>query len=446
EVQDEGVVSEVPLGFKNVSSFLTLGVKYQKTFENGGEFATTISRSSKDSLHTYSGIRFEDLKETSYYLRSHYSQTFGEHNVKVGYNFRSIKADFKFDTQFGLCNNFDSWCVYTRFFAGERKRTFNQSELYLKDVFTIGSNVQLDLGLQLSKDHTLDQTFLEPRVGVYWNVTHNTQVYARAGKHHQVPPRREMLLFTPPVNSTSNVDRAKDQRNEKAQHAFVGFKYDISEKWYVQTEAYYKDIFTSSNLNTGLARQIDGEAYGLDFLLAKKDLGEGLYGWLAVSYGKTNRTDKETGEKVNYRYDTPLSATLALNYNFGGGWNFGTKLRVQSGDTYTPVDSIELRPRLDPDVPNSIANRYNYTFGEPNSLRSPTYSRLDVRLEKQSEYSFGSVTYYVDIVNALGRENESGRNFPARLITGDEVNGFQVHPETDTNIPFFAAFGVNIAF
>ena len=428
EEQNEGVISTVPLGNKTKRYFHTQGLKYEKSFENGGQLSATLSHTLDKNVYTYAGTRFEDREKNGFYTRVRYDQTIGNHDVSLGFNHSQIKGIYDYDTVLTYCDDFHPDCSFlTYYYANTRKDTFKETEIFAKDVFSLSDTLRLEVGAQLAKDHYLDQTFLDPRIGLFWDASEQSQFYAHFGRHHQRPDIDYILTL---------INTPKAQKNEAASHFLIGNRRDLGGDWYVKTEAYYKDNYLIQYATTPFETQADGKAYGVELLLAKRVQEDGLYGWLALSYGESTRKDRISGSKIEYRYNAPFSATLAMNYNFGHGWNLGGKFRVQSGDPYTPVDSVTLHPD----------NYFVFNYGESNSERTPTYHRLDIRLEKQSDYGFGHVTYYLDLLNVYNRENLSGRDFPWYLVSPTAGGGWQANPDDDTGIPFYAAIGVNIVF
>lgn len=426
--QNDGVVWPIPLGTKDKRYFHTQGVKIEKTFESGATFSATLSHTLDKSRFDYQGTRFEDREQDGYYARSHYNRTIGKHDLTIGLNYAHIKGSYDYDTDLVYCDEFHPSCATSGgFVQNTREETFEDTELYIKDIYSVTDNLRLELGLQASMDIFLSEEFVEPRVALFWDTSETSQFYARAGMHHQRPDIEQILTL---------VRTPKLQKNETSTHFMVGNRWQIADGWYMKTEAYYKDIYTVQFPDTTIETNVDGKSYGAELLIAKQVQEEGFYGWLALSYGKSTRKDRITGTEIDYRYNTPISATLAVNYDFGKGWNLGATFRVQSGDAYTPVENVTLHPD----------NYFVFEYGESNSLRTPTYHRLDIRLEKQSSYSFGNITYYLDLLNVYGRDNISDREYPWYLVSQTAGGGWQANADESSNIPFYGALGVNIAF
>ena len=174
----------------------------------------------------------------------------------------------------------------------------------------------------------------------------------------------------------------------------------------------------------------------MDLLLAKP-LNERLYGWIALGLSEGNFTDDISGMHADNQYAPSISATAAATYSFDNGLKLGLKYRMQSGDLFTPLESISLD--LDTGIQNSV-------YGEPFSGKLNDYKRLDVRLEKAASYDFADVTYYIDILNVFEQDNRSNRSYPTRNIRIGNDGDLNVIPDEDEGIPLFIAFGANFAF
>ena len=307
------------------------------------------------------------------------------------------------------------------------EENFTVSEVYVNDAVSLTDRLTIDLGAHGAYDHFLDEAFIEPRVGASYEIGERLTAYARFGAHHRRPGLDRVLLLG---------EAAGVQENETSRQALVGQRWDISGAWRLQTEAWYKDFTIHDLAGTPIALDIEGEAYGVDVLLAKP-VSERLYGWIAFSYSESERTRRDTNETFDDRFSAPLSATVALNYAFGDGWRVGAKWRGQSGAAFTPLRGVGIDP---------VTERPALSFGDPFSERLRAYHRLDVRVEKQARYGFGEVLYYVDILNVTDRENVANRDFPLRNVMRGPDGALDITPDDEEGIPFFVAVGVNLSF
>ncbi len=308
-----------------------------------------------------------------------------------------------------------------------RSDTFQSTELYLEDQITASSGITLYLGLHSAFDHLLNDTSIEPRLGATLSLGEGRELYARIGAHHVSPEPKNLLLLGP---------LAENQESERARHALLGHRWNISDGWRLQTEVWYKATEHTEWIGSPLQRAVDGEAAGLDIMLARP-ISEKLYGWASLSLSDGTWTDAVSGLEVDNRFTPPVSATVAITYAFDNGWALGAKYRTQSGDRFTPLAGVSLDPTTNAPIPD---------FGPPFSERLSDYHRLDIRLEKFVSYRLVDVTYYVDVLNVTDRPNQAHRTFPLRNATFDANDAVTIIPRDEDGIPFFAAIGINLVF
>lgn len=427
EDQNSNLITSVPLDEKTKSFYHTQGVKLEKSWDNGHYFQSTLSHTRFEKMFEFGSNRFEKSVRDGYYARNKYSIDMGAHFLTVGANFSHISGAFDYNSRRFYCDDFNQFCAVSPFNIRTRTDDFDELEVYIKDEYDITNDVRVEVGGQFSRDFFLDENFFLPRVGLYYYANDNSTFYARAGRYNQRPELDRLLtLFV----------TQKLQKNETSNHFVIGNRWDFDEDWYVKTEGYYKSIYTVNFPTDPWETQIEGDAYGAELLLAKTIQEEGLYGWLSLSYSKSKRFDKLSGRRTDYKYSRPLSITAAINYNFRSGWNIGTKYSLQSGALYTPVNNVTLHPD----------GYFLFDFGALNSVRTSTYQRVDLRLEKEASYSFANVTYYLDVLNLFGTKNLGAVDYPPELVSSNGNGGFIANPDDPSGVPFFVGVGVNLTF
>jgi len=429
EVQNDELDAPQIFGETKVRKFNAQSLRFRSDMNDTAHFSTTLSHTDSKRITTFVNGEFSSIKTKTLAMRSRYEQHLGDkHALTVGLNVKNDDANLTFKGRLQQCDFFSVTCGIAFSATPEMiTENYTNGELYIADTFTPNDILTVTAGLHIAQDFFLDEFFIEPRLNIDVQVNEKLAVYARGGLHHKRPNIDRLLL----INSI-----AKNQQNETSHQIALGQRWNISDAWRLQTEVYYKTFNILDFATTPLELDIEGSAYGIDVLLAKP-ISENLYGWLAVSYSESNRTRKDTGQTFNYEFHAPLSATIALNYTFGNGWRIGTKWRVQSGTPYTPLETIILDPTTGLPV---------LAFGDPFSERLKTYYRLDLRLEKQSEYSFGDVTYYLDILNVTDQKNISNRDYPLRNTFLDSSDNLSIRPDDDEGIPFFIGAGVSLSF
>jgi hypothetical protein len=119
---------------------------------------------------------------------------------------------------------------------------------------------------------------------------------------------------------------------------------------------------------------VTGQAYGLE-LLARRPLSKRLSGWLSYTLSRSNReahfltpSGGDAVARVASEGDRRHVLNAILAYALGGRWRAGGRFLFYTGSSYS---------------------RLNGSFPVPpyNAFRTPSFFRLDVRLEKR--WSFG---------------------------------------------------------
>lgn len=182
----------------------------------------------------------------------------------------------------------------------------------------------------------------------------------------------------------------------------------------ISLEGYYKKmkdildykIGADLILNEDLERELlqgEGKAYGIEFLIKKKN-GK-LNGWLSYSYSRsfTRLANTITEEQVNdgdyfpANYDKPHDFTVIANYKLTHRYSFSANFTYQTG-----------RPITYPIGKYIFANEEQVVYSDRNKYRIPDYYRLDLGINiegnhkiKKLAHSFWNISVY----NVLGRNN-----------------------------------------
>ncbi|WP_263385156.1 TonB-dependent receptor plug domain-containing protein [Granulicella arctica] len=117
-----------------------------------------------------------------------------------------------------------------------------------------------------------------------------------------------------------------------------------------------------------------------------------LTGNIAYSRSRFSGLD---GILRNGSFDLPLVANVAAVYRAGRGFTASARYTGTSGRPYTPDDLAASYQQ----------NRDVYDLTQINALRSTPYARLDIRLEKATQYRTGTLLWHGGLDNALNRAN-----------------------------------------
>ena len=278
----------------------------------------------------------------------------------------------------------------------------------------------LKLGTVYNANDYNEQTFLEPRVALKWQLLSDYKLKLAYGQHHQWFRNYKYL---------SDVFGAKDLKQARADHYVLGIEYEGLSDWAWRLEAYYKtmdDLIVSNpdrqSTELGQTRggepalylnEGTGEAYGIE-LLVNKAISEDWYGWLSVAYSETKRVNELTGEEFSYEFDLPWIVNLVGNYEFNEKWQLGLRWRFQSGALYTPIDgAMPVYPLMDDGTPDVSQQPifYNPVDGDFNSSRLENFHRMDIRLDYQTRWWGKDANLYFEVLNLYGQKSVAGFDY-----------------------------------
>jgi hypothetical protein len=135
---------------------------------------------------------------------------------------------------------------------------------------------------------------------------------------------------------------------------------------------------------------LDGFARGVELLVQRRS-PRGVSGWLSYSYGRVRHTDRHTGET----YWSDLDQRHAVNLY--------VSLRVSDRTSV----SAKIRTGTNVPAPGYYAREGSGYVVSPsrNTLRLPTYSRVDLRANRTFNWSRKRLTLFAEVINLLNRDN-----------------------------------------
>jgi hypothetical protein len=170
---------------------------------------------------------------------------------------------------------------------------------------------------------------------------------------------------------------------------------------------------------------LHGYARGVELLIQRRST-RGVSGWLAYSYGRAHRTDTLTHESYWSDLDQRHAVNLYLSFRISDRTNISTKIR--SG-TNVPAPGY-YEQRGDEFFVNSMRN----------TLRLPTYSRLDVRANRTFNWARKRLTLFAEVINLFNRDNVRFNPPGVNTATGRVSNLFE------SLIPIVPSAGILIEF
>lgn len=325
--------------------------------------------------------------------------------LTAGSSFRQADLRYVLDDQFqSLTTGSDVLTEYGSFLEWEQRMA--------GDRLVTTSGVHLYNGKGDSPGATSD-SFLEPRFRITYRPTGpdgRHSIHASAGRYHQkltgLSDKRDLgNLFTAWVVA----DEAAS-----ATHGILGYNVRLSpyasaavETWYKEYTGLSVPIFSAFPRFTTALQPADGRAYGADVRLDFSDRpfiqNSTLDGYLSYSY---SNVEYETATLTyNPAHDRPHQLNALLHAEKGEvgitlQWQFG------SGLPFTPSGGFDVWYVLTPGVDLSQQQGEDRVlYAEPYSDRLPTYSRVDLWIERRVERGRYVGTLRAGAVNILNREN-----------------------------------------
>jgi hypothetical protein len=280
-------------------------------------------------------------------------------------------------------------------------------------------------------------TRVAPRVGIAVPAGDRTTLTLSAGRYWQGPSF--IWLAGDPGNAERLVPIRVDQ-------AVAGVQHLLRDDLKVQLEGYVKDyddypartfrpqaVLAPSGFEEvrtdipfglePLQAEGTGRAYGAELFVQKRLSGVPVFGLASVSVSRVEFAGLD-GVTRTGAYDTRVIANLVGGWRPNQQWELGARFRVASGAPTTPfVTTGELAGTLD-------FSRYNA------GPRLPAFSALDIRVDRRWAWKGSQLILYLDVQNALARENASRFEWNERLGVA----------ELDTGLGALPSIGLNIAF
>ncbi|MDH5590767.1 MAG: TonB-dependent receptor, partial [Gemmatimonadota bacterium] len=211
----------------------------------------------------------------------------------------------------------------------------------------------------------------------------------------------------------------------------VGVEGYRGEEWFLSAEAYYRNFDgvvaynTADDPNDPLDDIVSGRgrSYGVD-LLIRRDEGV-VTGWIAASFLKAERTFPDLlspvvpAPEIRYPpiFDRRMDVDVVLRHPLPWGWEGGVRWNVGTGIPFTrPLGSyayysprfVQNDGRLEwagaRDDLDELGG-YAVVLGPRNGERYPVYHRLDMSARKSIRKSWGTISPYLNVVNAYNRRN-----------------------------------------
>jgi hypothetical protein len=230
-----------------------------------------------------------------------------------------------------------------------------------------------------------------PRLLVSHQSTRRVQNHVAIGLYNQAPSPGDLSsVFVSPQLGLSH-----------AMHAVAGTSVALAPGFTVEGTAFYRQLWAlvtrnpnpSPPFGESLVQDGQGRVWGAELLV--HFTSSILSGWLSYTFSRSERRQSSSAAYRLFDDDQNhvLSAVATASY---AGFSLGARLRVASGMPRTPVTGGYF---------SSPSDTYEPIFGPQNSERLPTFSSLDLRIEKSFRVKRFAVTPYFEGINLTNRKN-----------------------------------------
>lgn len=368
----------------------------------------------------------------------------GKDELKYGFEILGFKTDYVFYNTVGL----------------EISQVENTTELggYVKYKKTFNKFL-LEPSLRLHWYASLSDMSLEPRLAMKYNASDVFRIKFAGGFYSQnlISARNDrdvVNLFYGFLSGPDNLPKnfngsALKHKLQKAEHAILGFEYDLNTNITMNVEGYYKNFSQLTNLNRNKlfadteANQDVPDLMKKDFII-EQGYASGAditlkyetprwYLWAVYSLGFVVRQYEDINgslQEYNPHYDRRHNVNLVGTYIMGAKfdwelnarWNFGTGFPFTLTQGYyglvTFLDGIY--------TDYTTANEdLGILYADINTGRLPTYHRLDLSVKKTFTFNENTkLEANVSVTNVYDRDNI----FYTDRLSGDKVYQLPIMP------------------
>jgi hypothetical protein len=318
---------------------------------------------------------------------------------------------------------------------------------YLENKFTFG-NITFTPGVRTDYLKRSSITTVDPRAMISYEFPTDTTVSAAGGRYSSFYQTNPYIFnLTPKFTSLGS-----ELKPERAWHRSLGIEQKVS-LFVIKIEGFYNTFYdlaeTQGNLPNGIANTGEQKAYGAELMLRldRVENQNGLFGWVNYTYTQSKRKsglplslDPYGDQYLNFNNEQEHALKIVSGYVFRRHTLSG-RFQANSSFPYTPITGSELSP--DP-TPSGSEPRYARTFygSKPYSAHFPIDHRLDVRYSYKTNKTWGSISWYIEVINIYNNKTVSRETWNYSKPYGPD----NPTKEPDDGLSIIPNFGVEIKF
>jgi outer membrane receptor protein involved in Fe transport len=235
---------------------------------------------------------------------------------------------------------------------------------------------------------------------------------------------------------------------ERVTQYLLGLNQPLNAAWSLRLDLYQKDydhlrprfenavdqieLIPEATIDRVRIDAREARAQGVE-LTVRREVPGSWGGYLSYGYGIAEDHDPDAWRARSWDQRQNVSA----GFHYGAeNWSFSLAGLYHSGTATTKAHAYVAT------VPDG-SQRVMWAFDDRNAGRFPSFLRIDARLAHESHLKSGTLSYYVEVINLLGRQNVCCVNdYTAQMYRGA--------PELDTEysywLPRLPSFGFQFEF
>jgi len=441
----------------------TTGVAYKKRFE-GGFYNIAVSR----NMFNNQLDQFEDAQNGNENFRNLKLRS-QEIENKFRFDYNKYQNGWKYS--YGLMGQYVKYntSIFNRISAG----VFDTSGVQIMPPIVINANSAIDFFRygafgQISKNVLKDRLLVSfglrtdmntfttggnnpletasPRLSFAYSLSKKWDLTASVGRYFKLPPYTS-LGFRDENDVLVNIDAEYIQSN----HYVLGTQFLPNDGLRLTLEGFFK---TYANYPVSLVNGIslanqgqefgaignepitsigDGVTYGAEIFIQQK-LVKNIFYVVSYTYVRSLFSGLDN-DLIPSAWDAQhlLSGTLGWKFGKKKDWQLGLKYRFAGGVPYTPWDLQASQMNY------AVLGNGVLDFDDVNGERLSNFQQLDFRLDKIVNLKKLSFTFYIDIQNLLGFENQSPDYYTFQRKPDDSgfetTDGQPLKPDGSNAIP-----------
>ena len=285
-------------------------------------------------------------------------------------------------------------------------------------------------GVRVDHGQLFDQSTASPWLLSEFQLFDRTTVRLSAGMQHQL----------------TSIDQAFFTSNERlvperATTIEAGIEQRIGDAWRFNLSAYHRqdddrlrgvdfDVRLENNrvvrpANPHYSNVLTGDTSGVEAVVERRS-ASGLNGWLSYAWSDSQLEDVTRAEQFPADYDQRHTVNAYVAYRWSGRTSLSARFRY--GSNFPIVGYV-------------AEDQAGYVLSaERNRTRLPEYARLDFRADRTFTYRKSRLTLFLEVINAMNRENYRANTFGVNLVTR------RVLFPTEKVFPLLPVAGVLIEF